>query len=331
LGRRGRAPGAPLAVARRRSSQDRAPACVCGAGMREPAHARGGSADRVALGPPPPGALRASALVRTGPRGRGFATGSPRGKPVYPEPAALRGVHAAVRSGARGRRADGDRPRRRRPDTHRALDRRVGRSPESALRRSAALVAARRARPDDARPNADRGRVGGIARAVTTKDDLVDVHPGRQLLSLGLAVAVILPGIYVRLAAPPLSHPIEALVYGLSIVGAAFLLSWAAEVAQLDMSAGLAIAILAFIAVLPEYAVDLVFAFKAGHAFRDFGLACRAPGATTESPCSLALANMTGANRLLIGIGWSLVVFVAWFRSRGAGRRFTEVTLERAH
>jgi len=166
---------------------------------------------------------------------------------------------------------------------------------------------------------------------VTTKDDLVDVHPGRQLLSLGLAVAVILPGIYVRLAAPPLSHPIEALVYGLSIVGAAFLLSWAAEVAQLDMSAGLAIAILAFIAVLPEYAVDLVFAFKAGHAFRDFGLACRAPGATTESPCSLALANMTGANRLLIGIGWSLVVFVAWFRSRGAGRRFTEVTLERAH
>ncbi len=165
----------------------------------------------------------------------------------------------------------------------------------------------------------------------TTRDDLTDVHPGRQLLSLGLAVAVILPGIYVRLAHPALSPPMEALVYGLSIVGAAFLLSWAAEVAQLDISAGLAIAILAFIAVLPEYAVDLVFAAKAGAAYQEYGAACRAPGALAESPCSLALANMTGANRLLIGIGWSLVVFITWFRSRQAGRRFSEVTLERAH
>lgn len=166
---------------------------------------------------------------------------------------------------------------------------------------------------------------------MTTKDDLVDVHPARQLGSLAFAVAVTLPGIYVRLAAPELSHPIEALVYGLSIVGSAFLLSWAAEVAQLDISAGLAIAILAFIAVLPEYAVDLVFAWKAGHAYRDYGPACRAPDASTESPCSLALANMTGANRLLIGIGWSLVVFIAWYRSGRAGRRFTGVALERSH
>jgi len=165
----------------------------------------------------------------------------------------------------------------------------------------------------------------------TTHEDLSDVHPARQLLSLGLAVAVTLPGIYVRLAHPALSHPMEALLFGLSIVGAAFLLSWAAEVAQLDISAGLAIAILAFIAVLPEYAVDLVFAAKAGAAYQQYGEACRPPGATVESPCSLALANMTGANRLLIGIGWSLVVFIAWYRTRKAGRRFTGITLERSH
>jgi hypothetical protein len=32
------------------------------------------------------------------------------------------------------------------------------------------------------------------------------------------------------------------------------------------------------------------------------------------------LANMTGANRLLIGIGWALVVLPAWFRFRRQGR-----------
>jgi cation:H+ antiporter len=109
------------------------------------------------------------------------------------------------------------------------------------------------------------------------------------------------------------------------------MLSWAAEVAQLDVSAGLAIAVLAFIAVLPEYAVDLVFAHKAGIAVAAYGPDCRPPGSVGESPCSLALANMTGANRLLIGIGWSMVVFVAWYRARVQGQRLTEVALERCH
>ena len=68
-----------------------------------------------------------------------------------------------------------------------------------------------------------------------------------------------------------LGHPLEALLFGLAIVGAAFILSWAAEAAQLDISAGLAIAVLAFIAVLPEYAVDMVFAFKGGNDFAEFG------------------------------------------------------------
>jgi cation:H+ antiporter len=125
---------------------------------------------------------------------------------------------------------------------------------------------------------------------------------------------------------------VAALVYGLAIVGAAFLLSWAAEVAQLDISAGLAIAVLAFIAVLPEYAVDMVFASKGGNAVQAFGAACKAPGASGESACSLALANMTGANRLLIGLGWSMVVFIAWHRSRGVrSPRAREVRLARSH
>ncbi len=116
-------------------------------------------------------------------------------------------------------------------------------------------------------------------------------------------------------------------------MGAAFLLSWAAEVAQLDISAGLAIAVLAFIAVLPEYAVDLVFAVKGGNSFEETGRACLPLDGGAESPCGLALANMTGANRLLIGVGWSVVVFIAWrqWKKRGQPERGEQIILERSH
>jgi cation:H+ antiporter len=150
-------------------------------------------------------------------------------------------------------------------------------------------------------------------------------------VALWLAFAALLPGVTLRFAGWHAPAPAAALIYGLAIVGAAFLLSWAAEVAQLDVSAGLAIAVLAFIAVLPEYAVDLVFAWKGGEAFEEFGHACHAPGASGESPCSLALANMTGANRLLIGIGWSLVVLIAWARARRTAEPVHEIRLERAN
>jgi len=162
-------------------------------------------------------------------------------------------------------------------------------------------------------------------------DELGNVHPGRQGLGVGLAIGVTIPGIVVRLVRVDLDHPIEALLFGLAIVGAAFVLSWAAEVAQLDISAGLAIAVLAFIAVLPEYAVDMVFAWKGGNDFEQFGELCKPVAQIRESNCSLALANMTGANRLLIGIGWSLVVFIAYYRSRKRPPVLRAITLERSH
>jgi cation:H+ antiporter len=165
----------------------------------------------------------------------------------------------------------------------------------------------------------------------TVTDGEPTLRPGRQRVSLALAVALTMPGIVLRLGDVHASSAVSAALFGLAIVGAAFMLSWAAEVAQLDISAGLAIAVLAFIAVLPEYAVDMVFAWKGGNAVEQFGSACQAPGATGESPCSLALANMTGANRLLIGIGWSMVVFIAWYRWRKKGTPRSEVTLERSH
>jgi cation:H+ antiporter len=168
-------------------------------------------------------------------------------------------------------------------------------------------------------------------------DDLHDVHPARSKVSIGLAVALTVPGLVTRFTDPELPNPVEALLWGLAIVGAAFMLSWAAEVAQLDISAGLAIAILALIAVLPEYAVDFVFASEGGRSYASVdGAGCPPLGEGTESPCSLALANMTGANRLLIGIGWTMVVFVALYRLRAKGvlskgERWEGVRLDREH
>jgi cation:H+ antiporter len=158
------------------------------------------------------------------------------------------------------------------------------------------------------------------------------VHPGRQRLNVGLAVAAGLPGAYLGFAMfgglphPELTPPVEALLFGLAVVGAAFVLSWAAELAALEISAGLAISLLALVAVLPEYAVDFVFTWRGGNAVQENGT-CQTDG---QDPCSLALANMTGANRLLIGVGWALVVLLAWFRLRRLGRPGGGIRLPRS-
>jgi cation:H+ antiporter len=164
----------------------------------------------------------------------------------------------------------------------------------------------------------------------TLKDRPSRVPRSRQPILIGGALGAAVPGVGLRLFDVHLPDPVLALIFGVAIVGAAFLLSWAAEAAQVDISAGLAIGVLALIAVLPEYAIDLVFAVKGGNSFEKFGRSCPSPEGG-ESPCSLALANMTGANRLLIGVGWTMVVFIAWWRwrKRGEPERGREVKLER--
>ncbi|MBI2963615.1 MAG: sodium:calcium antiporter [Deltaproteobacteria bacterium] len=94
---------------------------------------------------------------------------------------------------------------------------------------------------------------------------------------------------------------LETVAAGAAIFGSAFLLSWAAEAAQVDIPRALAMAFLALIAVLPEYAVDMYFAWQAPH---------------REGYTAFATANMTGGNRLLIGLGWATVVGTAWLRTR---------------
>ena len=128
----------------------------------------------------------------------------------------------------------------------------------------------------------------------------------RAYLPFVIAIAAAIPWFGIRLffdvhAQPPVIPPeVISIVTGAAIVGAAFMLSWAAEVFQLDVSQALALALLALIAVLPEYAVDAVFAWKA---------------ASNPEIAPYAIANMTGSNRLIVGLGWASVVVVAWWRT----------------
>jgi cation:H+ antiporter len=89
-----------------------------------------------------------------------------------------------------------------------------------------------------------------------------------------------------------------------SILFSAFLVAWGAEAAQFLISQGLALAILAWLQTLPEFAVEAVIAWEAGEDL---------------SRSHLAIANLTGAIRLLLGLGWPMIYYVFAFFGRKRG------------
>ncbi len=102
-----------------------------------------------------------------------------------------------------------------------------------------------------------------------------------------------------------------------SILASAFLVAWGAEAAQFLISQGLALAILAWLQTLPEFAVEAVIAWDAG----------REP-----ERAHLAIANLTGAIRLLLGLGWPMIYFVFAISGRkSASERLPVIRLEREH
>ncbi len=102
-----------------------------------------------------------------------------------------------------------------------------------------------------------------------------------------------------------------------SILVSAFLVAWGAEAAQFLMSQGLALAILAWLQTLPEFAVEAVIAWEAG---------------ANPERAHLAIANLTGAIRLLLGLGWPAIYFVFVIAGRRRGRRrWPSIRLEHEH
>lgn len=86
-----------------------------------------------------------------------------------------------------------------------------------------------------------------------------------------------------------------------AIILASLLISWGAECGQFFISQGLALAVLAWVQTLPEFAVEGVIAFTAAH---------------DPSKLHLITANYTGSLRLFVGLGWPLVYFTAFFFRR---------------
>ena len=98
-----------------------------------------------------------------------------------------------------------------------------------------------------------------------------------------------------------------------AILSSAFVVAWAAEAAQFYVSQGLALAVLAWVQVLPEFAVEAAIAWQRN--------------------VPLMTANFTGALRLLTGLGWPVIwiVFALARRARGEAGFWTRIELDEEH
>lgn len=127
-------------------------------------------------------------------------------------------------------------------------------------------------------------------------------------VAIAAAALTLVPFSLVRFGTLAQGHPLLATtVLGVTIIAAAFFLSWATEGLESVLPQSVALALLALIEVAPEYAIEVLLAYRG----------------QTE----LAAASMTGANRLLLGLGWPLIMVVAFLSARRRGQRFTEIRL----
>lgn len=95
-----------------------------------------------------------------------------------------------------------------------------------------------------------------------------------------------------------------------TILFSAFAIGWGAEAAQYFISKGLALAILAWLQTLPEFAVEAVIAWN--------------------QDIHLMLANLTGSLRLLVGLAWPMIFFTRAFFKKNASlkQRMSPIQLD---
>jgi cation:H+ antiporter len=97
-----------------------------------------------------------------------------------------------------------------------------------------------------------------------------------------------------------------------SVILSSLILSWSAEAAQFLVSQGLAVALVALLQVVPEFIVEAVIAWR--------------------GEIDLMMANATGSNRLLTGLGWPMVYFVAAMAHRRKhGRPLGGIEIRQEH
>jgi cation:H+ antiporter len=121
-------------------------------------------------------------------------------------------------------------------------------------------------------------------------------------------------GLALLLFVVPLYHssPWAALWTVPAILIASLLITWGAESAQFFVAQGFALAILAWMQTLPEFAVEAVLAWR--------------------QQTVLLMANLTGALRLLTGLAWPMIYATAAFmHRRRTGHHLRSIQLSPHH
>src|SRR5699024_2503516 len=145
--------------------------------------------------------------------------------------------------------------------------------------------------------------LGGHLRPITSGGNLLvlqrtSAQPGltKRPTPMGPRLSILvlgaLPALGLLIFGWQVAPVVALLAFGAAVVCAAFGLAWAGEAAESKISGGLAIAGIALVAVLPEMAVDVFYSFSA---------------ATHPEMAEYIGANMTGSNRLMLGVGWPLL------------------------
>jgi cation:H+ antiporter len=122
------------------------------------------------------------------------------------------------------------------------------------------------------------------------------VQPAPWQRHLAIAAGCAGFGVLVQLGGRVL--PVQATTIGLGIglIGASFLLAWAADAGEAVFSGGLVLAVIALVAVLPEFIIEVRFAYI--------------------QQADLVTANLTGATRLLLTGAVALPLLVAFLARR---------------
>ena len=166
------------------------------------------------------------------------------------------------------------------------------------------------------RPSSDQPRRRPAARGVrtaagpTVRTAALSALPDWQA-RLALMAACTVPGVLARLGGAHLPAPLGIVVFGGGVMAAAFMLASAAEAAEIDVPPGLAVAGVAFVAVLPEFVIEVYFAFSGQVEF--------------------VTASLTGSTRLLLGFAVGMPALASFVLTRRGRPRVTTVEIGERH
>ena len=122
----------------------------------------------------------------------------------------------------------------------------------------------------------------------------IQAAPWQRHLAIAAGCACF--GVLVHLGSRFLPVELAFIGLGIGLIGASFLLAWAADAGEAVFSGGLVLAVIALVAVLPEFIIEIRFAYI--------------------QQAELVTANLTGATRLLLTGAVALPLLVAFLARR---------------